>query len=64
MKLKNITYYSYGIDLEEDGTEYWYLQTASDGYEDTEIISSKYKLPVYIVGKVISFFTRKKLRRW
>lgn len=64
MKLLNINYFSYGIDTEEDGTEYWYLQTASDGYEDTEIISSKYEFVVLFVGKIISFFTRKELRRW
>jgi len=64
IKTSAIQYYSYGIDTEENGEEYWYLQTASDGYEDTEIISSKHKYIVYIVGKVISFFTRKKLKRW
>ena len=64
IKKSNVEYYSYGIDIEENGDEYWYLQTASDGYEDTEIISSKHKYIVYIVGKVISLFTRKELKRW
>lgn len=64
IKLSNIEYFSYGIDTEENGEEYWYLQTASNSHEDTEIISSKHKYVVYIVGKIISIFTRKKLIRW
>ena len=64
MKYKDSKYFSYGIDVEENGKEYYYLQTASDGYEDTEIISSKHKYIVYIVGKVVSIFYRKRLVRW
>lgn len=63
LKLKDIEYYSYGVDI-EDGMEYWYLQTASANYEDYEIISSKYKYIPLIVGKIISFITRKRLVRW
>jgi len=64
LKLKRVEYFSYGIDIEENGEEYYYLQTASDGYEDTEIISSKHKYIVYIIGKIISIFYRKRLVRW
>jgi len=64
MKYKDVEYFSYGIDVEENGKAYYYLQTASDRYEDTEIISSKYKYIVYIVGKVVSIFYRKRLVRW
>jgi len=64
MKYKNVEYFSYGIDFEENGEEYWYLQTANEGYEDTEIISSKHEYIVYIVGKIVSIFYRKKLVRW
>ena len=64
LKFKNIKYYSYGIDYEDNGGDYWYLQTASDNYEDYEIISSKYKIIPLVVGKIISFITNKKLVRW
>jgi len=64
MKYKNVEYFSYGIDIEENGDEYYYLQTASDGYEDTEIISSKHEYVVYIIGKIISTIYRKRLVRW
>lgn len=64
LKQKDINYYSYGVDYEENGNCYYYLQTASNGYEDYEIISSKYKLIPLIVGCVIAFITRKSLVKW
>lgn len=63
LKPKYIKYYSYGIDV-EDGNYYWYLQTASDGYEDFEIICSKHKLIPLLVGQLLSLITKKKLVRW
>lgn len=64
LKNKDIEYYSYGIDYEDNGGYYWYLQTASDGYKDYEIISSKHKLIPLLVGKILSLLTNKKLVRW
>ena len=64
MKLKNCCYFSYGIDTEENGQEYYYLQTASDGYEDFEICSSKYKYKPLIIGKILSIIYQKKLLKW
>jgi len=63
LKQKNIEYYSYGMDSENEEW-YWYLQTASNGYEDYEIISSKHKTIPLMVGKVLSFITKKRLVRW
>ena len=63
LKQRDIKYYSYGIDYEDD-KPYWYLQTASDGYEDYEIISSGNKTIPLMVGKILCFVTRKKLVRW
>lgn len=64
LKLKDIEYYSYGQDSEDGETLYWYLQTASNGYEDYEIISSKYKLIPLIAGRIISFINNKRLVKW
>lgn len=63
LKLKDIDYYSYGVDYEND-EPYWYLQTASKGYCDYSIIESKYKLVTLIIGKIISLITRKRLVKW
>ena len=46
LKLKQIKYFSYGMDYFDNGEEYWYLQTASDGYCDYSIIESKNKYKV------------------
>lgn len=64
LKLKDIEYYSYGMDYKDDDEPYWYLQTASNGYCDYSIIDSKYKSIPLIIGKVISLITRKKLVKW
>lgn len=63
LKLKDIEYYSYGMDY-ENNKPYWYLQTASNGYLDYSIIESKYKIIPLVIGKIISVITRKKLKRW
>ena len=64
MKLKNCSYFSYGMDSEENGQEYYYLQTASDGNEDFEICCSKHKYKPLIIGKILSIIYQKKLLRW
>ena len=64
MRLKNCSYFSYGIDSEENGNEYYYLQTESDGHEDFEICSSKYKYKPLIVGKILSIIYKRKLVKW
>ena len=64
MKLKNCSYFSYGLDIEENGKEYYYLQTASNGYEDFEICYSKYKYKPLIIGKILSIIYRRKLVKW
>lgn len=64
LKNKDIECYSYGVDCDDNGECYWYLQTASDGYKDYEIISSKHKLIPLLVGKMLSLLTNKKLVRW
>ncbi|GCD11676.1 hypothetical protein [Clostridium tagluense] len=64
LKLKDIEYYSYGQDSEDGENRYWYLQTASSGYEDYEIISSKHKFIPLVVGKIISFINNKRLVKW
>lgn len=65
LKFKDIEYYSYGIDIEdENGEMYWYLQTASNGCEDYEIICSKYRLIPLVIGRIICFIARKKLVKW
>lgn len=63
LRYKDIDYYSYGMDS-ENGHWYWYLQTASSGYEDYEIVCSKYKLIPLIVGKILSVITGKRLVKW
>jgi len=63
LKLKDIDYYSYGMDSENEEW-YWYLQTASNGYEDYEIVCSRNKYIPLIIGKIISFTTGKKLVKW
>lgn len=61
---KNINYYSYGCEFDESENMYWYLQTASNSYEDCEIISSKYKFIPLFVGIIISILDNKRLVRW
>lgn len=62
--IKQSNYLSYGIDSEEEGKYYWYLQTASDNMEDFEIISSRFKYIPFIFGKVLSLFFNKRLEKW
>lgn len=62
--IKQSQYLSYGIDSEEDGRYYWYLQTANDGIEDFEIISSRFKYIPFIIGNILSFIFNKRLEKW
>ena len=64
LKLKQIKYFSYGMDYFDNGEEYWYLQTVSDGYCDYSIIESKNKYIPLIIGKIVSFITKKRLEIW
>lgn len=64
LSLKDIEYFSYGMDYNEQEEPYYYLQTASNGYLDYSIIESKYKIIPLIVGNILSSLTGKRLVKW